>query len=179
MVGRAMAMLIRGMERDPQAAAAGVLVLTYGLSLGAVVLMRWGDANEGTRLLRAGADHLPLTAPVLEVLGDYAERVPGTGGGLMFADAAGHSLRVRDLARRISDLTGDWFPVDTLSAWALAACPELVNGAAARRVVDEFAALGADHAQCNRLAAEFARQRRAAVEEWHGCLAWCEQAATG
>lgn len=47
-----------------------------------------------------------------------------------------------------------------------------------RRVMDEFRALGADDVQRLRFEAEFFRQRHAAVEEWHGCLAWCEQAAT-
>lgn len=93
--------LVNGLERrEPQAAMAGVLVLAYGVDLGAVVLMCWGDANAAMRSWRIGDDFPPLTAAVLEALDDYAQRVSGVGGGLMFADAAGRSLRVRDLARR-------------------------------------------------------------------------------
>lgn len=171
MAGKALRMLFQGWGRDPQAVMAGVLVLAYGLDLRAVVLLRWGDANEGTRLLRVGDDYLPLTPVVLNVLHDYGERMQGTDCGLMFADVDGRTVRVRELAGRISDLTGDWFPVDTMRHWARKACPMLLAGAEIRRVLDDFTAMGANAKQRQRLEAELVAQLRAAVEEWHGYLA--------
>lgn len=176
-LGRAVSMLVNGMDEDPPAAMAGMLVLSLGLTLGQVVLLRWSDASECNRLLRVDGGYLPLTPVLLEVLRDYDGRTPGPEGGLMFSDASGCSLRVRDLAKRISDLT--WFPVELMRAWALAACPELQVSPASARALDRFTASGDDAMQRTRLAAEHVRQLRVAVGEWHECLAGCQRAATG
>lgn len=177
-VGRALDFLIRGMERDPQAAMAGVLVLAYGVTVGQVVRLRWGDLSTATRYWHLGGDELPLTAPVLEVLADYAERTGAPGGAPMFADGNGKALRVADLTARIDDLSGNWYPVDTLRDWAHYTCGELLMGHTFRRILDHYAELGATPDQVKRLSVELAARRRAGIEEYHGCLAWCADAAT-
>lgn len=177
-VGRALDFLIRGMDRDAAAAMAGVLVLGYGVTVGQVVRLRWGDLSTGTRYWHLGGDDLPLTAPVLEVLADYAERAGVPGGALMFTDGDGQALRVADLTARINDLSGNWYPVDTLREWAHYACGELLVGHTLRRVLDHYAELGATPDQVKRLSVELAARRRAGIEEYHGCLAWCADEAT-
>lgn len=182
MVGRAMMMLMQGLGNDAEGAVAGVLTLGYGLSLRQLLGLRWADVLLTQQVLRVDDDDLPLTPAVLEILVDYRALLLGVGLGddLLFSDEDGQPLRLSSLAKRITELTGGWFPADTLRAWARAACPELLFGGEQLRILDEYSALGATDRQRESLADELIAQRRAAVDEWHNCLAWCgDQAATG
>jgi hypothetical protein len=179
MVGRAMGMLLDGSDEDPQAGLAGVLTLACAVPPETLLATIRCDFDMRERVWHVGGDRLPLTPFALKVLADYYRRVPALSlDAPLFLATLDRPMSVLGVKRRVARLTGGWFTLQMLRDWAMSGCDELSPdvGVMLVKILDQYSAKGATLAQRAALRRELEGRRRLAIEDWHGCLAWCASA---
>ncbi|WP_256829673.1 hypothetical protein [Pseudomonas sp. Pse1] len=164
-------MLLNEFASDPPAATLGLLTLFYGQPLPVMLVARWADFDLEAKLWLLPTGDLPLTAPVVKLLRRYRSTCGGDPTSYLFALPSGRGLSEAVANKRVENLTGEWFPLDTLCAWALKCVPDLMTGGEwVEKRLSEYVAKGATVTQVEALRREFAARMRAQVEYWHDTL---------
>lgn len=161
--------LLTNFEHDPQAALLALLTLGYCLPLEVVLQSRWVDFNLRERVWRLESGRRPLTGPILDLLAHYGSAA-GDRGEYMFTASCGGQLSKAQALRRVSQLSGGWWTLATLRAWALKGCPDLANGDLRVEILREYAGRAESTAQVVGLERELEARLRASVEVWHYVL---------
>lgn len=161
--------LLTNFEHDPQAALLAQLTLGYCLPPEVVLQARWVDFDLRERVWTIESGRLPLTGPILDLLARYGAAT-GDRGEYMFTACCGGRLSKAQALRRVSQLSGGWWTLATLRAWALKGCPDLASDDLRAEILREYAGRGASTAQVVGLERELETRLRASVEAWHDVL---------
>lgn len=169
LIGWVVSGALTNFERDPQAALLALLTLCYGLPLEVVLQARWVDFDLRRRVWILESGRLPLTGAVLDLLARYWLAVGGRGQ-CIFTGGSGGELSKAQARRRVSQLSGGWWTLETLRAWAQKGCPDLAGVDRRAEILREYAGRGASAAYVSGLERELEARLRASVEAWHDVL---------